>query len=85
MNGKTQSATGNELEKNRRALYKVVTHSETNHHGARAIQMNTVNKLIAGLEKKILELERQGYEVNQLSSCTVKDSILYTVIMKKPL
>lgn len=85
MNGKSQSATSNQLEKNRRVSYKVVTHHERSHPNAREILINTTNKLSAGLERKIDGLKRQGYEVNQLSSCVVKESILYTVIMKKPL
>ena len=85
LNAQTQSTSHDQLERNRKALYKVVTHHVKNHDDARWLMSTTEMKLSTGLERKINELKNQGYEVNQLSSCVLGKGILYTVIMKKPI
>ena len=85
INARTQPTGDDHVEKNRKALYKVITHNAVINPKARAISKFTEIEMSTGLEKKIFELKNQGYEVNQLSSCVYKNAILYTVIMKKPI
>ena len=66
--------------------YKVITHFKViDDIGLNLSPAQITERLPNNLEKKMNEWAKHGYRVDKFSSCTYKNSIIYTIVMASDL